>query len=257
MRAMLIDDHPLIASAMQRILRELDEGAEVVTAGSAAAAREVLRADTGFDLLLLDLALPDAHGHAFLGELRRTHPCLPIVVVSASERAADVVRAIDAGAMGFVTKRATPQVLLQSLRAVLQGVIVVPDELASEPPPEPDAGAVQAAHAAHAVHAVHAALGPAPAAPAPGLDARASLRACLQSLGMTPRQLDVLELLLQGKPNKLIARELRLSVETVKDHVRAVLRTLNVTTRTQAVLAVSRLLSAPGSLAPWTQPATR
>ena len=248
MRTMLIDDHPLIASAMQRILRELDEGAEVVTAGSAAAAREVLRADTGFDLLLLDLALPDAHGHAFLGELRRTHPCLPIVVVSASERAADVVRAIDAGAMGFVTKRATPQALLQSLRAVLQGVIVVPDELASEPLPEPDAGAVQAAHAA---------LGPAPAAPAPGLDARASLRACLQSLGMTPRQLDVLELLLQGKPNKLIARELRLSVETVKDHVRAVLRTLNVTTRTQAVLAVSRLLSAPGSLAPWTRPATR
>jgi DNA-binding NarL/FixJ family response regulator len=153
-----------------------------------------------------------------------------------------------------VTKRATPQALLQSLRAVLQGVIVVPDELASEPLPEPDAGAVQAAQAAHAAHA---ALGPAPAAPAPGLDARASLRACLQSLGMTPRQLDVLELLLQGKPNKLIARELRLSVETVKDHVRAVLRTLNVTTRTQAVLAVSRLLSAPGSLAPWTQPATR
>jgi DNA-binding NarL/FixJ family response regulator len=88
----------------------------------------------------------------------------------------------------------------------------------------------------------------------PALDARASLRACLQSLGMTPRQLDVLELLLQGKPNKLIARELRLSVETVKDHVRAVLRTLNVTTRTQAVLAVSRLLAGPGSPAPWTRP---
>ena len=78
----------------------------------------------------------------------------------------------------------------------------------------------------------------------------------LRSLGMTPRQLDVLELLLQGKPNKLIARELSLSVETVKDHVRAVLRTLNVTTRTQAVLAVSRLLAAPGALAPWTRLAT-
>ncbi len=247
MRLMLIDDHPLIVSAMQRILRELDQEAEVVTAGSAAAAREVLRADTGFDLLLLDLALPDVDGHAFLGELRRTHPFLPIVVVSASERAADVVRAIDAGAMGFVTKRATPQALLQALRAVLQGVIVVPDELAPEPPHGSDAVAV---------HAAHAMLGPAPAVAAPGLDARASLRACLQSLGMTPRQLDVLELLLQGKPNKLIARELRLSVETVKDHVRAVLRTLNVTTRTQAVLAVSRLLAAPGSLAPWTRPAT-
>lgn len=246
MRVLAIDDHPLIVSALQRILRELDEGIVVVTAGSAAAAREVLRTDTGFDVLLLDLALPDTDGHAFLAELRRTHPCLPVLVVSASERTADVVRAIDAGAMGFVTKRSPAQVLLQALRAVLQGVIVVPDELAPEPLPEPDA------------LTTHVALGHAPAAPAPvaALDARASLRACLQSLGMTPRQLDVLELLLQGKPNKLIARELRLSVETVKDHVRAVLRTLNVTTRTQAVLAVSRLLAGPGSLAPWTRPLT-
>ena len=139
MRVMLIDDHPLIVSAMQRILRELDLQTAVVTAGSAAAAREVLQADASFDLLLLDLALPDIDGHAFLGELRRTHPSLPVVVVSASERAADVVRAIDAGAMGFVTKRTTPQALLQALRAVLQGVIVVPDELSPEPLPEPDA----------------------------------------------------------------------------------------------------------------------
>lgn len=239
MRVMLIDDHPLIVSALQRILRELDGPVDVVSAGSAAAAREVLRTDTCFELVLLDLALPDMDGHTFLGELRRTHPALPVVVVSASERAVDVVRAIDTGAMGFVTKRSTPQVLLQALRAVMQGVIVVPDDLAPEPLPEPDA---VTAHAALE-------LGPGP-------DARASLRAGLQGLGMTPRQFDVLELLLQGKPNKLIARELRLSVETVKDHVRAVLRTLNVTTRTQAVLAVSRLLAAPGHLAPWTRPVT-
>jgi DNA-binding NarL/FixJ family response regulator len=244
MRVMLIDDHPLIVSALQRILRELDEQVTIVPAGSAADARAALRADAAFDLLLLDLALPDTDGHAFLAELRRTHPSLPVVVVSASERAADVVRAIDAGAMGFVTKRATARDLLDALRAVLQGVIVVPDALTPEPLPEPDAVAA------------HAALGPLRGMPAPPLDARASLRAGLQSLGMTPRQLDVLELLLQGKPNKLIARELRLSVETVKDHVRAVLRTLNVTTRTQAVLAVSRLLAGPAPLAPWTRPVT-
>ena len=244
MRVMLVDDHPLIVSALQRILRELEGPVAVVSAGSAAAAREVLRTDAAFDLLLLDLALPDLDGHTFLRELRQTHPALPVVVVSASERATDAVRAIDAGAMGFVTKRSTPQVLLQALRAVLQGVIVVPDDLAQEPLPEPDAVAA------------HAVLGAPPAPSGPPVDARSSLRASLQSLGMTPRQFDVLELLLQGKPNKLIARELRLSVETVKDHVRAVLRTLNVTTRTQAVLAVSRLLAAPGPLAPWTRPAT-
>ena len=244
MRVMLIDDHPLIVSALQRILRELDDHVSIVPAGSAADARAVLREDAAFDLLLLDLALPDTDGHTFLAELRRTHPSLPVVVVSASERAADVVRAIDAGAMGFVTKRTSAHALLEALRAVLQGVIVVPDALVPEALPEPDA------------IAAHAALGPAASLPAPVLDARTSLRAGLQSLGMTPRQLDVLELLLQGKPNKLIARELRLSVETVKDHVRAVLRTLNVSTRTQAVLAVSRLLTGPGPLASWTRPVT-
>ena len=72
----------------------------------------------------------------------------------------------------------------------------------------------------------------------------------LASLGLTPRQTDVLALLLQGKPNKLIARDLNLSVETIKDHVAAVLRTLNVSSRTQAVLAVSQM-SQQGGLSPW------
>ena len=73
----------------------------------------------------------------------------------------------------------------------------------------------------------------------------------LASLGLTPRQTDVLALLLQGKPNKLIARDLNLSVETVKDHVAAVLRTLNVSSRTQAVLAVSQMTQAHGGFSAW------
>jgi DNA-binding NarL/FixJ family response regulator len=78
----------------------------------------------------------------------------------------------------------------------------------------------------------------------------------LASLGLTPRQTDVLALLLQGKPNKLIARDLNLSVETVKDHVAAVLRTLNVSSRTQAVLAVAQM-SQQGGLNAWRGGSTR
>jgi DNA-binding NarL/FixJ family response regulator len=62
-----------------------------------------------------------------------------------------------------------------------------------------------------------------------------------EALGLTPRQADVLMHLLQGKPNKDIARRMGVSVETVKDHVQAVLRALRVSTRTQAVLAVSQM----------------
>ena len=72
----------------------------------------------------------------------------------------------------------------------------------------------------------------------------------LESVGLTPRQSDVLALLLQGKPNKLIARELNLSVETVKDHVAAVLRALNVSSRTQAVLAVGQMTREQGGAGP-------
>jgi DNA-binding NarL/FixJ family response regulator len=77
----------------------------------------------------------------------------------------------------------------------------------------------------------------------------------LETLGLTPRQTEVLALLLKGHPNKLIARELNVSVETVKDHVAAVLRTLNVSSRTQAVLAVSQMTNR-GGLPAW-RPSTR
>jgi DNA-binding NarL/FixJ family response regulator len=73
----------------------------------------------------------------------------------------------------------------------------------------------------------------------------------LEHLGLTPRQHDVLSGLLKGLPNKLIARELSLSVDTVKDHVASVLRALNVTSRTQAVLAVSRMAQGQPGAVSW------
>jgi DNA-binding NarL/FixJ family response regulator len=81
--------------------------------------------------------------------------------------------------------------------------------------------------------------------------AGAAVQRPLASLGLTPRQTDVLGLLLKGQPNKLIARELNLSVETVKDHVAAVLRSLNVNSRTQAVLAVSHMPHHHGAMQAW------
>lgn len=90
-------------------------------------------------------------------------------------------------------------------------------------------------------------------APAPLHESLPRLPQNIDSLGLTPRQTEVLALILRGLPNKLIARELGLSVDTIKDHVAAVLRVLGVTTRTQAVLAVSQITMAqnlPGWRAP-------
>jgi DNA-binding NarL/FixJ family response regulator len=228
MKVLLIDDHPLILQALDTVIQGLGSDIAVVGVGSAQAARETLAADAGFDLVLLDLQLGDADGFDVLAEFRSRYPAVPVVVVSASDRGSDVIRAIDLGAMGFVPKRASNEALFEALRLVMSGGIYLPPMAMGDDRP------------------------PAPAAPADHGDALGALGrhsreggfqqpSPLASLGLTPRQTDVLALLLKGHPNKLIARELKVSVETVKDHVAAVLRALNVSTRTQAVIAVGQM----------------
>ena len=222
MQILLVDDHPLILSGLKMLVEGLREGVQVRCADSAAAAREHLRQAAEFQLVLLDLHLGDANGLDLLSEIRAAHPALPVVMISASERASDVIRAIDLGAMGYVPKRSSTEMLEQALRLVLAGGIYVPQlrlEIDTKAP------SLDGAHAEAALL---------PTAALPG-------QAALESVALTPRQHDVLKLLLQGMPNKLIARELGLSVETIKDHVAAVLKVLGVSTRTQAVLAVSEL----------------
>jgi DNA-binding NarL/FixJ family response regulator len=239
MKILLVDDHPLILSALQSVIESVRSDVNVVTAGSARAARQTLKADADFDLVLLDLQLGDADGFDVLDELRATYPALPVVVVSASDRQSDVIRAVDAGAMGFVPKRSSNEALYDALQVVMSGGIYVPTMamgMGSERSSQPvDADAAQ-----HALDVVQNHARPEAAQTQPALD----------SLGLTPRQTEVLALLLQGKPNKLIARDLNVSVETVKDHVAAVLRALGVSSRTQAVLAVGQM-SKQGGLNAW------
>ena len=238
MKVLLIDDHPLILQALQSVIQTLGSDTTVVGAGSARAAREILKADSDFDLVLLDLFLGDADGFEVLVEFRRTYPALPVVVVSASDRHSDVIKAIDLGAMGFVPKRASNDSLFEALNMVMSGGIYIPPmTLGSEPAaPGADGDTVPSVLRVVREQAQGASY---QAAPLP-----------LAEIGLTPRQTDVLALLLKGLPNKLIARELNLSVETVKDHVAAVLRALNVSSRTQAVLAVSQM-SSQGGLSAW------
>lgn len=230
MKALLIDDHPLVLSALGAVLQRLTPDVASVGVQTARAAREALESDSGFDLILLDLQLGDADGFEVLIQLRAEHPAIPVIVVSASDSNDDVSRAIFLGAMGFVPKRASNEVLIEALHRVMAGAIYVPPmEMRSHG---------HAARPRDRNWAEGAEPGP--------WSAVAAERHVLASTGLTPRQIDVLELLLQGQSNKLIARALHLSVETVKDHVAAVLRSLNVSTRTQAVLAAGQILR-PGS----------
>ncbi len=247
MKVLLVDDHPLILSALQSVIRGLGDDVTVIGVGSEREARAVLKQEADFDLVLLDLHLGDSDGFDLLADLRRLYPALPIVVVSASDRTSDVIRAIDAGAMGFVPKRSANDTLFEALRLVMNGGIYVPPmTLGAAPAPEPAGDGYTVPDVMRprsGVHDLDEVARSASAAP------HQQPAASFESLGLSQRQAEVLSYLLKGLPNKLIAREMGLSIETVKDHVAAVLRALKVSSRTQAVLAVSQMTQAGGR--PW------
>lgn len=218
MNVLLVDDHPLILAALRAVIASFRNDDRVACAESAAQARERLREHPDLDLVLLDLMLGDAHGFDLLTEMRRDHPGVPVVVLSASESKNDVLQSLDLGAMGYVTKRSSNEALVAALRTVLSGGLHVPTHLFEKSGHEGTDGAG--------------------AAPGGGQRVPQSL---IERLGLTARQADVLAGILRGLPNKLIARELGLSTETVKVHVASVLRALKVSTRTQAIVVVTQM----------------
>jgi DNA-binding NarL/FixJ family response regulator len=214
MKVLIIDDHVLIREALRGVLQEIDKGVDLLEAGSYRQAMDLIARHRDLSLILLDLRLPDKDGFDVLVELRERHPAIAVVMLSAFNDRDNVVKALDDGAQGFIPKTASRDVLLGALRLVLAGSVYIPPEILAKSPPS----AVQAQ-------------------PSP-TDAR---RPSPADLGLTERQMDVLALMMQGKSNKLICRALDLAEPTVKNHVSAILKALDVSNRTEAVLAVAAL----------------
>lgn len=205
MRILQIDDHALFRDGLAQLLGQHLPDLEIVGAGTLVEGLALLQEAGPFELVLLDLALPDATGPMLISTLRAQAEAPPVVCVSSDSSRDTVLACIAAGAMAYVPKSASSEAMLAALRVVLTGGIYLPASVRGASVDMP-------------------ALGDSPATPA-----------------LSPRQKEVLRLLLEGRSNKDICRELGLSPATIKTHVSAVLRVLNVTTRTQAVLAASRL----------------
>lgn len=205
MKILVVDDHPLIREGMRLSLKQLAADAEILEAQNAEEAFACAAANPDLDLVLLDINLPGMSGLSALARLRARHPAAPVVVLSASDDRAHVMQAIDAGAMGYIPKSLKSAVMMNALRLVLSGGVYVPPQALAQKQPQ---------------------------RPAPAASAEPNL---------TERQIEVLKCLVEGKSNKLICRELDMAEGTVKTHITAILKSLNVTTRTQAVIAVSRL----------------
>jgi len=202
MKTLLIDDHPLFREGLAMLMTQAFPELQLRQAGGIAEALECISTEGDIALALLDLGLPDSAGLQGIERLREHAPQVTVVVLSANEAPETVLAAIDAGAAGFIPKTSRLGAMQTALRVVLDGGVYLPDAVLGRSSSEPEAD---------------------------------------PTLGLSPRQLDVLKLLIEGKPNKLICRELDLSESTVKTHLAAIFRKLNASSRTQAVVAAARL----------------
>jgi DNA-binding NarL/FixJ family response regulator len=205
LKVLVVDDHALLRTGLLLILQELDKDVEVLEAAECETAFELASLHPDLDLVLLDHQLPNITGLEALDRFGRKHPELPIIIVSGVATQFVMRQAMLKGAAGFIAKSGASEEFLQTLRRVLDGEIVWPEQLA-------DKGLSNASNVGNAA--------------APGK--------------LTRRQEQVLYLLLQGDSTHSISKKLFLSEETVKTHVSAIIRAFGTKTRLEAILAARR-----------------
>jgi DNA-binding NarL/FixJ family response regulator len=213
---LIVDHHFLIREAMCAVLKQLKSTATVLEAIDGCEAMQLVSEHCDIGLVLLELNLPDRDGFSLLIEVRERHPAMSVVVLSARQDRDSVVRALDLGALGFIPKSGQREVMVSALGLVLAGGVYIPPEIFSRnerphPSPKPES-----------IFPVTRPVRPA-------------------DFGLTDRQVEVLRLMMKGNSNKAISRALNIALPTAKNHVTAILKTLKVTNRTEAVIAASDL----------------
>jgi DNA-binding NarL/FixJ family response regulator len=212
-RVVIVEDHPLMQSALEATL-ERANGFSVVGTATSGLQTEPLVSRTLPDLVLLDLQLPGLDGLSCLALLRERHPEMTVVVLSGIEDDEVVERALSGGAAAVVRKSIAPADLPVLLRQVLMGSVHFATPRIAR------AVVTQATRQSQ-------------------LD-RARTEVCGET-GLTARELEVLEAVARGLPNRAVAEQLFLSDQTVKRHLRKVYRKLGVANRTEAAMTAYRL----------------
>jgi DNA-binding NarL/FixJ family response regulator len=212
MKVLVVDDHALIREALHTVLKQLKREAVMLEASNSRQAMRLVEENPDLSLILLDINLPDRDGLSVLGELRDRYATIAIIILSALDDQETVKRAFKLGALGFIPKTTDRAVMLNAIQLVLSGGIYIPSEILDREETKSPQPANQL-----------------------------SAREYLDGLGLTDRQIEVLELLMQGKSNKVIAKTLNMGVPTVKNQITVVLKALKVTSRTEAVIKVGKL----------------
>jgi len=199
-KILIIDDHPLFRDSLSGMLQKeklKGESPQVFLAEDAATALKIIHKNNDLDMVLSDIDMPGMDGLTLLQQIKSFLPNTIIVMVSGSENPADVQKAINFGAKGFIQKSSETSILLAALQLILAGGTYIPPLMLEQ-------------------HVV-------------------STHPRQETASLTPRQMDILQYLHQGQQNKVIAYKLDLSEATVKVHVRHIFSVLGVKNRTQAV----------------------
>lgn len=220
-KILLVDDHRLFAAGMAAVLRMLPRAVEIKEIYNGMQALSELEREQDYDLVLADIEMPSVSGIDLLLALKARDISTPLIIVSATEHAREVDRAMAAGARGYIPKSTAPEAMLNSVEKVLRGEICVPQDLWNRGNP---------------------------------ISGTQSRRANAQpGAGNTPtlsaRQHEILDLMESGKTNKQIAGVLGITQSTVKFHIAGLFRELNVRTRTECV-HVARQLNIGGMASP-------
>ena len=211
-RIMVADDHALVRGGLVQLVKLVEENVEIVEANDFKQTLEYLKEGIPVDLLLLDLLMPGMSGMEGIKKICKDWPEVPVIVVSAREDVAAIRSALAAGAMGYIPKTSSPDVMMSAIKLVLSGGVYVPPHVLGTSSSNDDP-IQERAYAAESFGN--------------------SLEQGYAQL--TPRQLEVLDLMALGKPNRDIANDLGLNVGTVKMHSSRIFKTLNVQNRTEAV----------------------
>ena len=206
MKVILVDDHALFRDGFALLLQQHEPNVQCHIGSSFDDALILLQTHSDADILLLDLNMPGMHGVPSVQEVQQKHPDVPVIILTAEESRSQMEMLLATGAAGYIPKSSSALVMISAIRLVMAGGVYVPPQL------------------------LGGGLSGSPRSAA-GMDGAAHL---------TERQRQVLRLLAAGKSNKIICRELNLGEGTIKVHLSAIYRALNVTNRTEAAMEAQR-----------------
>lgn len=204
MKILIADDHALFRDELASRLEKLNSDVVLMQASSFSQALKILEKETDLDMIIVDLDMPDMQWEEGINQLKQKSDNASVVIISASEDMRNIRKILATGIKGYIQKRLEPQIMHNALKTIMEGGIYIPQALVEN-------------------------------------NSETTSNSNRRGKTLTNRQSQVLDLIAEGKSNKQIAYEMGVSEATVKLHINALLRSLKVNNRTQAVITAQKM----------------